>query len=109
MTFFCTNENSSLSHSLTKPDWSEREPPSQPKDELLEHLLTEFPYKVFKYHEHETLLDNKNEEELTEEEIQEAVRMHEEIKKKNVEKIQPDANDGTYNSYGSKAYFNLKI
>lgn len=76
----------------------------------MEHLLTEFPYKVFKYHEHETLLDNKNEEELTEEEIQEAVRIHEKIKQKNEGNTQSIADAGTYSSlYASKIYFNLKI
>lgn len=66
--------------SFDKPDMNEREIPIQPKDEVLGHLLNKFPDKVYKYHEHQSLLDNKHEQELTEEEKQEAFRRHRNMK-----------------------------
>ncbi len=47
------------------------------------HLLNKFPTKVFKYIKHEALLDNKNEEEMTEQEKQEAMLAHEMLKARN--------------------------
>lgn len=59
-------------YALTKTDFSKRETPVIPKDELLRHLLKNRPRQVFKYHEHESLLENKPDQELTEEEKKEA-------------------------------------
>lgn len=62
---------------------SERPASIQPKDDLLDHLLNTFPNKVFKYLEHESLLGNKNEEDMTEDEKQEALVLHNANKTKN--------------------------
>lgn len=62
---------------------SKRQQPIHPKDELLAHLLNKFPDKVYKYHEHNSMLDNKEEEEMSEEEKQEALRLYEQHKMRN--------------------------
>lgn len=60
----------------------------------MDYLLNEFPDKVYKYHEHESLLDNENEEDMTEEEQQEAIHLH------NIQKTKKEAQSmaaaGTY-------------
>lgn len=42
----------------------QRPQPTLPKDNLLAHLLRTYPNMVYKYLEHDTLLENKVEEEL---------------------------------------------
>lgn len=42
--------------------------PNLPKDRLLAELLKECEKEIYKFHEHESLLENKEEEELDEEE-----------------------------------------
>ncbi|XP_055385953.1 transcriptional regulator ATRX-like [Condylostylus longicornis] len=58
-------------YTLTKPDYSNRPIPNLPQDNILAHLLRNFQY-VFKYHEHDSLLENKIEQELTEQEKEDA-------------------------------------
>lgn len=54
--------------SLTKPNYAERPMPIFPQDNILANLLLNYPDLVYKYHEHDSLLENKNEQELSEQE-----------------------------------------
>ncbi|XP_045773652.1 transcriptional regulator ATRX homolog isoform X2 [Maniola jurtina] len=45
-----------------------RELPPLPKDRLFAEILKEYEAQIYKYHEHDSLLENKEEETLTEEE-----------------------------------------
>ncbi|XP_034129501.1 transcriptional regulator ATRX-like isoform X2 [Drosophila guanche] len=54
-------------YTLTKPKKSERTMPVLPKDTILAHLLRQSEL-VYKYHEHDSLLENKVEQELSEQE-----------------------------------------
>lgn len=69
---------------LTKPDFSQRPTPSLPVDTLLAHLVHNFPRIVYKYHEHDSLLENTNEQELSEQEKEDAWAAYEhDVKMKN--------------------------
>lgn len=57
---------------MTKPDYANRPTPVLPQDSILARLLRTFPDLVFKYHEHDSLLENKMEQELSEQEKTEA-------------------------------------
>lgn len=46
--------------------------PVPPKDGILAHLLRKYPNMIFNYHEHDSLLANKEDEELNEREKTEA-------------------------------------
>ncbi|XP_035793138.1 transcriptional regulator ATRX-like isoform X2 [Anopheles albimanus] len=59
-------------YNLTKVADMTRETPIRPADDLLASLLHNFPNKIFKYHEHDSLLENKPEQDLSEEEKKEA-------------------------------------
>uniref|UniRef100_A0A2M4CX22 Putative dna repair protein snf2 family n=1 Tax=Anopheles darlingi TaxID=43151 RepID=A0A2M4CX22_ANODA len=59
-------------YNLTKVADMMRETPIRPADDLLASLLHNFPNKIFKYHEHDSLLENKPEQDLSEEEKKEA-------------------------------------
>lgn len=74
-----------------------RETPVLPKDSLLAHLLHNYPHMVYKYHEHDSLLENKSEQQLSEEEKADAWALYEaDVKRKN------ETNFGPYNSnYGA--------
>lgn len=78
-----------------------RETPVLPKDSLLAHLLHNYPHMVFKYHEHDSLLENKSEQQLSEEEKADAWALYEaDVKRKN------ETNFGPYNSnYGAMSNF----
>lgn len=78
---------------LTKPNWEARPTPNVPKDDLLAQLLMQFPKLVYKYHEHDSLLENKGEEELSEQEKNDAWALYEaDVKRKN------ETNFGPYNN-----------
>lgn len=78
---------------MTKPDWDARPTPNVPKDDLLAQLLMQFPRLVYKYHEHDSLLENKGEEELSEQEKNDAWALYEaDVKRKN------ETNFGPYNN-----------
>ena len=62
---------------LTKTDYSKRPQPRIPVDEVLKHLVHNLPNQAFKYHDHESLLENKPEQDLNEEEISEAWQLYE--------------------------------
>ncbi|XP_055917591.1 transcriptional regulator ATRX homolog [Eupeodes corollae] len=55
-------------YTLTKPDYKERPVPVFPQDQILANLLLNSPDLVYKYHEHDSLLENKMEQELSEQE-----------------------------------------
>lgn len=55
-------------YTLTKPNYSERPVPVFPQDQILANLLLNSPELVYKYHEHDSLLENKMEQELSEQE-----------------------------------------
>lgn len=72
---------------------AERPTPNLPKDDLLKYLLMKFPQMVYKYHEHDSLLENKGEEELSEQEKNDAWAAYEaDVKRKN------ETNMGPYNN-----------
>lgn len=64
---------------IDKPD-SEREQPPLPKDRLFAEQLSKYPNFIFKYHEHDSLLENKSDETLSAEEINAAWKEFEEEK-----------------------------
>lgn len=64
-------------YTFTPCDYNQRPPPNMPADDILKELLHKHPGKVFKYHEHESLLENKPEEDLTPEEAKEAWQTYE--------------------------------
>lgn len=79
--------------SLTKPEMSERPTPNVPRDDVLAFMLMKFPHMVYKYHEHDSLLENKGEEELSEQEKNDAWTAYEmDVKRKN------ESNMGPYNN-----------
>uniref|UniRef100_A0A182RAT7 Transcriptional regulator ATRX n=1 Tax=Anopheles funestus TaxID=62324 RepID=A0A182RAT7_ANOFN len=59
-------------YTLTKLSEMTRETPILPADDILASLLRTFSNKVIKYHEHDSLLENKPEQDLSEEEKKEA-------------------------------------
>lgn len=64
-------------YTLTKPDFLQRPTPQMPQDDILRRLLFMYPQKIYKYHEHDSLLENKLDEELSEEEKREAWKSYE--------------------------------
>uniref|UniRef100_A0A182VUM9 Transcriptional regulator ATRX n=1 Tax=Anopheles minimus TaxID=112268 RepID=A0A182VUM9_9DIPT len=59
-------------YTLTKVSEMTRETPILPADDVLASLLRTFANKILKYHEHDSLLENKPEQDLSEEEKKEA-------------------------------------
>ncbi|KAK3930445.1 Transcriptional regulator ATRX-like protein [Frankliniella fusca] len=55
-------------YQFTPADRSSYEPPKLPKDHLFAEILKKHATIIVKYHEHDSLLENKEEEELNEEE-----------------------------------------
>lgn len=51
---------------LTKPNFAERPIPTLPSDKLLAYLLHTYPNMAYKYHEHDSLLEQNADEELSE-------------------------------------------
>lgn len=49
-----------------------RQPPMLPKDRLFAEQLRKFEDRIYKYHEHDSLLENKSEETLSQDEIKAA-------------------------------------
>lgn len=90
----------SFNFRLTTPSMAERPTPNVPKDDLLAHLLMKFPHMVYKYHEHDSLLESKSEEELSEQEKNDAWAAYEaDVKRKN------ESNLGPYNAFGMGANY----
>ncbi|XP_031623433.1 transcriptional regulator ATRX homolog isoform X2 [Contarinia nasturtii] len=81
-------------YTLTKPNMKDRQTPNVPKDDLLASLLMQFPQMVYKYHEHDSLLENKGEEELSEQEKNDAWAAYEaDVKRKNETNMGPYSNN----------------
>lgn len=64
-------------YTLGKPDYNARPYPAMPEDDILKKLLHAFKDKIYKYHEHDSLLENKTDEELSETEKREAWKNYE--------------------------------
>ena len=64
-------------YSFTPCDMDKRPAPNMPVDEVLKKLLHLHPDKAFKYHEHDSLLENKPEQDLNDDEIREAWQIYE--------------------------------
>lgn len=62
---------------MTKPDYNERPIPMRPNDNVLASLLHNFPDLVYKYHEHDSLLEQNTEQDLSEEEKRDAWQSYE--------------------------------
>ncbi|KAH8284365.1 hypothetical protein KR018_010191, partial [Drosophila ironensis] len=78
---------------------TEREMPILPKDRLFAELLTEHEKLIFKYHEHDSLLEQEEHENLTEEERKSAWAEYEAEKTRTVQASQ-------YMSYDRNAFGN---
>ncbi|XP_034665003.1 transcriptional regulator ATRX homolog [Drosophila subobscura] len=78
---------------------AEREMPLLPKDRLFAELLTEHDKLIFKYHEHDSLLEQEEHENLTEEERKSAWAEYEAEKTRTVQASQ-------YMSYDRNAFGN---
>lgn len=59
-------------YQLTKTDLMQRKVPEMPQDEVLRSLLHNFPKQAYKYHIHDSLLENKPDQDLSEAEKNEA-------------------------------------
>lgn len=59
-------------YQFTEYSYSQRETPIMPHDNVLKYLLKNYDKQIFKYHEHDSLLENKPEQDLNEDEKQEA-------------------------------------
>lgn len=97
-------------YKLTMPNYSERPTPQPPSDPILMELLSKNSDKIFKYHLHESLLDNKEETELSQAE-KDAVWSRYEAETKAKQMIHKVGKD--INFYGScwsfeRIFWNLK-
>ncbi|XP_052895482.1 uncharacterized protein LOC128302655 [Anopheles moucheti] len=81
-------------YTLTRLTEMTRETPILPADDILASLLRTFPNKIFKYHEHDSLLENKPEQDLSEEEKKEAWAAYE-------REIQNNENRSYLSQFGS--------
>uniref|UniRef100_A0A182MKD1 Transcriptional regulator ATRX n=1 Tax=Anopheles culicifacies TaxID=139723 RepID=A0A182MKD1_9DIPT len=81
-------------YTLTKVSEMTRETPILPADDVLASLLRTFPNKILKYHEHDSLLENKPEQDLSEEEKKEAWAAYE-------REIQNNENRSYVSQFGS--------
>lgn len=87
---------------LYKTDLEPEEPrptPPLPKDRLFAENLKKFDNIIYKYHEHDSLLENKSEETLNEEEIKAAWEEFE------AEKKQPQFSNYMPQQRGNKIFF----
>lgn len=64
-------------YTFTEYSLSQREIPSMPQDDILKFILKRYNEQIFKYHEHDSLLENKPEQDLSEEEKREAWETYE--------------------------------
>ncbi|XP_068157682.1 transcriptional regulator ATRX homolog [Drosophila tropicalis] len=81
---------------------AEREMPILPKDRLFAEILTEHESLIFKYHEHDSLLEQEEHENLTEEERKSAWAEYEAEKTRTVQASQ-------YMSYDRNAFGNQVV
>lgn len=71
----------------------ERPQPKLPKDRMFAEQLRKYPDRIWKFHEHDSLLENKSEETLSKEEIEAAWKEFEE------EKNRPTVQQQTFVGY----------
>lgn len=71
----------------------ERPQPKLPKDRLFAEQLQKYPDRIWSYHEHDSLLENKSEETLSKEEIDAAWKEYED------EKNRPTVTQAAYVGY----------
>jgi transcriptional regulator ATRX len=60
--------NLSAAYTLIMPNAEDQRSLAVPDDQVLAELLNNFPDKIYNYHTHESLLDNKLEKDLTDSE-----------------------------------------
>eukprot|EP00096_Caligus_rogercresseyi_P013772 TRINITY_DN6376_c0_g1_i1.p1 TRINITY_DN6376_c0_g1~~TRINITY_DN6376_c0_g1_i1.p1 ORF type:complete len:666 (+),score=148.68 TRINITY_DN6376_c0_g1_i1:494-2491(+) len=77
---FSVNELSEL-YKYNDQEQSERPVPKVPGDEVLAEILAKYPEKIWKFHDHDSLLENKVDENLTEAERKAAWEEYENEKK----------------------------
>lgn len=75
-------------YQFTPADRTSYESPKLPKDRLFAEILKKHAELIVKYHEHDSLLENKEEEELNEEERKEAWEDYENEKKGPISQVQ---------------------
>lgn len=89
-----TLEDLTKLYTLTKFDPSTRPAQIMPTDDVLKYLLHKFPEQAFNYHNHDSLLENKPEQDLNDEEINEAWQLYEAESKGPIARVgMPSAND----------------
>lgn len=90
-----TLEDLTKLYTLTKFDPSTRPAQIMPADDVLKYLLHNCPEQAFNYHNHDSLLENKPEQDLNDEEINEAWQLYEAESKGPIARVgsMPSAND----------------
>lgn len=88
---------------LTKPDPAAQPTPVRPVDYILASLLRNFKSLVYKYHEHDSLLENNSAEDLNEQEKADAWEAYE----KDVSMKSKSFLVSIYVSFGLIAFFNF--
>lgn len=73
---YAMNELSEL-YALTKTEYTKRPQIQPPKDAVLKYLLHNHQTQAFTYHDHDSLLENKPDQDLNDDEIKEAWQMYE--------------------------------
>lgn len=71
------NDELSELYALVKTNYSQRPTQAPPSDDVLKYLIHNCPRQAFKYHDHDSLLENKPEQDLNEDEINEAWQLYE--------------------------------
>lgn len=71
------NDELSELYALVKTVYSQRPTQALPSDDILKYLIFNCPRQAFKYHDHDSLLENKPEQDLNEDEINEAWLLYE--------------------------------
>lgn len=79
---------------LQKFDPSKKKNQPLPTDEILQYLLFHCSLQAFKYHDHDSLLENKPDQDLNEDEIKEAWVMYEQESRGPIARTMPGAANG---------------
>lgn len=89
-------------YQFTEYDPKLRETPVMPKDDILKFLLMNYQQQIYKYHEHDSLLENKPEQDLSEVEKKEAWDLYENEQRAQVNRLNPMLAN-MYPQYGNGA------